>query len=122
MYVLVNLSLGNEKLRTALMARVELLEVLSETLVCLCVLISKASAYYLPECTPRLAQDPSDPDVPQPSRVICQNPSSSTEHTGYSGTLSLEAKTQKAVRRVKESGCGSKIYQVTGCAREGKDD
>lgn len=36
MYVLVNLSLGNEKLRTALMARVELLEVLSETLVCLC--------------------------------------------------------------------------------------
>ncbi|OXG88902.1 hypothetical protein C345_02493 [Cryptococcus neoformans A2-102-5] len=32
MYVLVNLSLGNEKLRTALMARVELLEVLSETL------------------------------------------------------------------------------------------
>lgn len=97
MYVLVNLSLGNEKLRTALMARVELLEVLSETLVCLCVLISKAGAYYLPECTPRPAQDPSDPDVPQPSRVICQNPSSSTEHTGYSGTLSLEAKTQKAV-------------------------
>ncbi|KAE8540327.1 hypothetical protein D1P53_003272 [Cryptococcus gattii VGV] len=32
MYVLVNLSLGNEKLRTALMARVELLEVLSEAL------------------------------------------------------------------------------------------
>nr|AAV98491.1 BSP2 [Cryptococcus neoformans var. neoformans] len=32
MYVLVNLSLGNEKLRTALTARVELLEVLSEAL------------------------------------------------------------------------------------------
>ncbi|KGB79932.2 hypothetical protein CNBG_5870 [Cryptococcus deuterogattii R265] len=32
MYVMVNLSLGNEKLRTALMARVELLEVLSEAL------------------------------------------------------------------------------------------
>lgn len=41
MYVLVNLSLGNEKLRMALMARVELLEVLSEALVCLCVLLSK---------------------------------------------------------------------------------
>lgn len=41
MYVLVNLSLGNEKLRTALMARVELLEVLSEALVCLFVSLSK---------------------------------------------------------------------------------
>lgn len=38
---MVNLSLGNEKLRTALMARVELLEVLSEALVCLYATLQK---------------------------------------------------------------------------------